>query len=333
MAGELGKYERPGRHVAPGGYPAPGSHPAAGGYPAPSGYPAREGYPGQGFHQGQGNGQAGIGADGAQSRRTRMPLIAMYHSVEPYQQDPYLVTVSPDRFDQQLDWMLARGLRGVSMRELVAAQHADGSRGRTRNLVGLTFDDGYADFVQYALPALRRRGFTATVFAIAGWLGGENSWDAEGPRKALMTAAQLRQIAGSGVEIGSHGLTHVSLPSVTDAALADETVRSRRMLQEITGQEVAGFCYPYGDVDDRAFEYVRRAGYSYACAIWGSPLTGRHALPRSYIGDTDYPLRLRAKLIRHRVKWGLPGAIARTGKTSRRPQVSPGGEPVVHHSA
>ena len=258
-----------------------------------------------------------------------MPFISMYHSIEPYQEDPYLVTVSPQRFEQQLDWLRARRLRGVSMGELLAAH----GYGAASNLVGLTFDDGYADFFEYALPALRRRGFTATVFAIAGWLGGENSWDSEGPRKALMTAGQLRQIAESGIEIGSHGLTHVSLPSVPDATLAAETIRSRQLLQELTGQEVAGFCYPYGDIDDRSFEHVRGAGYGYGCAIWASPLTGRHALPRTYIGDTDYPLRLRAKWIRHRVKWGLPGEMARTGKTSRPPHLSPEGERIVRHSA
>jgi peptidoglycan/xylan/chitin deacetylase (PgdA/CDA1 family) len=279
------------------------------------------------------------GAAAAQVMGTsRMPLIAMYHSVEPYRQDPYLVTVSPERFEQQLDWLSARGLRGVSVSELLAAASSAGSRsGRppaeARKLVGLTFDDGYADFLHYALPALRRRGFSATLFAIAGWLGAENSWDAEGPRKALLTPEQLRRVAEAGIEIGSHGLTHVSLSSVTDAALADETVRSRRMLQELTGQEVAGFCYPYGDIDRRAFEYVRGAGYRYACAIWPSPLTGRHALPRTYVGDADYPLRMRAKWIRHRLKWGLPGAMARAGKTSPRPQGPHGNEPVVGHSA
>jgi hypothetical protein len=45
---------------------------------------------------------------------------------------------------------------------------------------------------------------------------------------------------------------------------------------------------------------VRAAGYHYGCAIWRSPLTGLHALPRTYIGDRDGPLRLLAKWHRHR---------------------------------
>ena len=80
------------------------------------------------------------------------PLVLMYHSVIPYDHDPYLVTVSPLRLDRQFTWLRRQGLRGVSMRELLAAR----DRGAAQGLVGLTFDDGYADFADYVLPALRR---------------------------------------------------------------------------------------------------------------------------------------------------------------------------------
>ena len=128
-----------------------------------------------------------------------MPLVLMYHSVEPYQADPYLVTVSPPRFGQQMHWLARRGLRGVSMRDLLAARAAGAGKG----LVGLTFDDGYADFARHALPVLRQYGFGATMFVIAGRLGGENAWDQEGPRKRLMDAPEVWALAQAGIEIGS----------------------------------------------------------------------------------------------------------------------------------
>ncbi len=105
-----------------------------------------------------------------------MPMVLMYHSVEPYQADPYLVTVSPPRFEQQMRWLARRGLRGTSVRDLLAARAAGAGKG----LVGLTFDDGYADFARHALPVLQRFGFGATVFVIAGRLGGDNAWDPRG---------------------------------------------------------------------------------------------------------------------------------------------------------
>ncbi len=243
-----------------------------------------------------------------------MPAVLMYHSVAPDPADPYRVTVHPDRFARQMAWLARRGLRGVAVRDLLAARppgpdgpagHGSRAAGATGpGLVGLTFDDGYADFAEHALPVLRRYGFGATVFAIAGRLGGENEWDPEGPRKPLLTGAQLGQLASSGVEIGSHGMRHVRLPGTTEADLRSETAVSRRVLREITGQDVPGFCYPYGDLDARVERSVREAGYGYACAIWPSDLTGRHALPRTYVGNEDGPLRLWAKTVRHRLKFG-----------------------------
>jgi len=231
-----------------------------------------------------------------------MPMVLMYHSVQPYTEDPYLVTVGPPRFEQQMRWLSRRGLRGVSMAELLAARAAGAGRG----LVGLTFDDGYADFAEYALPVLRRYGFTATVFVIAGRLGADNVWDPAGPRKPLLDATQVRRLAEAGVEIGSHGLMHVSLPAAHDA-LDEETSGSRRILQDITGQPAAGFCYPYGHLDAAVVSAVRAAGYGYGCAIWPSEYAGRHALPRTYIGDGDTAPRLWGKAMRHWLTWAYRG--------------------------
>ena len=225
-----------------------------------------------------------------------MPMVLMYHSVQPYTEDPYLVTVGPPRFEQQMRWLRRRGLRGVSIAELLAARAAGAGKG----LVGLTFDDGYADFAEYALPVLRRYGCTATVFVIAGRMGGDNVWDPAGPRKALLDADQVRALAEAGVEIGSHGLTHISLPTA-HGALAAETGGSRSILRDVTGQPAGGFCYPYGHLDAEVVGAVRDAGYDYGCAIWPSEYAGRHALPRTYIGDADTAPRLWVKAMRHRL--------------------------------
>jgi peptidoglycan/xylan/chitin deacetylase (PgdA/CDA1 family) len=227
----------------------------------------------------------------------RAPLVLMYHSITPYSEDPYLVTVSPDRFEQQMRWLDRQGLRGVSMATLLVARQRQCDAG----LVGLTFDDGYDDFRRHALPVLQRYGFTATAFVIAGRLGGDNGWDEQGPRKDLMTARQVREVAAAGMEIGSHGLRHVTLTSTTDLALQREQLRSREILQDVTGTDVAGFCYPYGYLDPRVVDGVRGAGYDYGCAIWASELTGRYALPRVYVGEPDGGARLRVKRLRHQL--------------------------------
>ncbi|MFE2937543.1 polysaccharide deacetylase family protein [Streptomyces sp. NPDC059255] len=220
------------------------------------------------------------------------PLWAvMYHSVADPTDDPYQVTVSPDRLERQLRWLRRRGLTGVSMAELLRAR----AEGRGAGLVGLTFDDGYADFVTTAVPLLRRYGCTATVFVLPGRPGGTNEWDRLGPRKPLLTEDGVREAAAAGMEIGSHGLLHVDLVTADDATLAAETGRSRELLRALTGTEVGGFCYPYGTVDARVVAAVRAAGYAYGCAIDPGPLTGLLALPRIHVGERDTGLKLTLK--------------------------------------
>lgn len=229
----------------------------------------------------------------ATARPRAIPLVWMYHSIAPYDEDPYEVTMTLARFEKQMRWLRRRGLRGVSMGQLLQAADA----GRARRLVGLTFDDGYQDFITNALPVLRRYGFGATAFVLAGRLGGQNEWSRPGPNKPLLTADQVREIASAGVEIGSHGLQHISLVKADDIQLTAETVRSREILQELTGKSVAGFCFPYGHLDARVVAAARDAGYDYACAVGPTSEIGRHAIPRTLVHEGDTSWRLDAKRI------------------------------------
>ncbi|MFJ9396170.1 polysaccharide deacetylase family protein [Streptomyces californicus] len=223
----------------------------------------------------------------------RQPWILTYHSVTAPGDDPYGITVSPDRLDEQLSWLRGRRLRGVGVSELLRA-----GAGR-RGLVGLTFDDGYADFLDEALPVLRRHGFRATVFVLPGRPGGVNEWDPLGPRKPLLTHEDVRRVAAAGMEVGSHGLCHQDLTALTDEELRRETRHSRELIGDLTGSLPEGFCYPYGYVDRRVADAARTAGYGYACALAPGPLLSRFALPRTHISQADRGVRLWAKDLRH----------------------------------
>ncbi|WP_371580184.1 polysaccharide deacetylase family protein [Streptomyces sp. NBC_01314] len=240
-----------------------------------------------------------VGTGRRRAARPRpLPWVAMYHSVGDCSDDPYRITVTPERLERQLAWLRRHRLRGVSLRELFAAR----ARGEGRRLVGLTFDDGYADFLAHALPALRHWNCGATLFVLPARLGSVNTWDPLGPRKPLLSADGVRRAAAAGVEIGSHGLTHIDLTRADDAMVRAEVTDSRVLLSELIEAPVDGFCYPYGSVDRRAAAAVREAGYTYACAIDPGPLTGPYALPRLHVGQNDTAWRLHLKHKLHRLR-------------------------------
>jgi peptidoglycan/xylan/chitin deacetylase (PgdA/CDA1 family) len=239
----------------------------------------------------------------AQGARLRIPPVLMYHSISPSSApDPHRVRVHPDRLDTHLRLLRRLGLRGVSLSELLAAQGCGAAAG----LVGLTFDDGYTDFLEHAVPVLARHDMTATLYVVAGLLGEVNEWD-DGCRLSLLDADGVRAVTVAGHEIGSHGLHHVPLAGAAAATLDEEISGSRRVLQDLLQADVPSFCYPWGIFDAAAAEAAAAAGYDHAC-VTGDYLPGdRFALPRFYVAPSDRAPQLLAKLARHHLRMrGVP---------------------------
>jgi peptidoglycan/xylan/chitin deacetylase (PgdA/CDA1 family) len=245
------------------------------------------------------------------------PMIFMYHGVADVDEDPNQLCVSPARFAEQMAWLARRGLRGVGIAELVDAMRV----GRQRGLVGLTFDDGYTNVLETALPVLRQHGFGATAYIISDRLGGSNEWD-DGPVWQLMTGGQVRELAAAGIEIGSHAATHMRLAGASPAQLTAEISESRTSLGVLLGTEIRGFAFPYGSMDTASRQAVRDAGYEYACAVEASTAEiGLMALPRLYVGEQDDARRMTVKRLLYRGRIAMrsrPG-----GQTPENPP--PGG--------
>jgi peptidoglycan/xylan/chitin deacetylase (PgdA/CDA1 family) len=197
-------------------------------------------------------------------RKPGTPVL-MYHDVAPHRPGSRLNRwrVLPQDFRRQLDHLERRGYRGVALRDLLDRPDAPERR------AVLTFDDGYASILTRALPLLRSRGFAATVFVVSSRLGGVNDWDGETPGDPLLTLDGVRALGEAGIEIGSHGATHLTLTGLSGAALAAEVAGSKAALEAVTGVPVVSFCYPYGDFDDRVVEAVRAAGFRAATVIRG----------------------------------------------------------------
>ena len=260
-----------------------------------------------------GNARAARWLHDGQLKLRETPMIFMYHGIADVDEDPNQLCVSPDRFAGQMAWLARRGLRGVGIAELVDAMYA----GRQRGLVGLTFDDGYTNVLETALPVLRRHGFGATAYIISNRLGGTNEWD-EGPVWQLMNGDQVRELAAAGIEIGSHAATHMRLAGASPAQLTAEISDSRTSLAALLGTEIRGFAYPYGSMDAAARRAVRDAGYEYACAVEATTAEiGLMALPRLYVGEQDDTTRMAVKKLLYR------GRIALRSRSGGQPPETP----------
>ena len=123
------------------------------------------------------------------------------------------------------------------------------------------------------------------------------------PGDLMMTAAQVRELAGSGMEVGAHTMTHPILRSIAVAEARREIDDSRHHLQSITGQTVDGFAYPNGrpqdDYTTRDRDLVEELGFHYALATVNGSATqhsDRFQLPRFTPWDRQ-PERWLARLM------------------------------------
>ena len=83
--------------------------------------------------------------------------------------------------------------------------------------------------------------------------------------------ALVREIAGAGHEIASHGWSHRRVSSLTADAFSDELRRSKALLEDIAGREVIGFRAPSFSIglrDGWAFDALVDAGYRYDSSIF-----------------------------------------------------------------
>ena len=202
-------------------------------------------------------------------------------------------------FRAHLRWLRRVGFRVISFAEAHAALFAGGPP--SPRAVVLTFDDGYQDFCEHALPILREQGRPATLFAVAGRLGQAADWDAQDGYlpPPLMSAATLREVAACGLEIGSHGFTHRRLTQLTDAELCREVGDSKAALEDVIGARVRYFSYPYGDHDVRVRDAVQAAGYEAAVTTAravASRANTRFEIPRKSVGFRKGPVQLLWKL-------------------------------------
>jgi glycosyltransferase involved in cell wall biosynthesis/peptidoglycan/xylan/chitin deacetylase (PgdA/CDA1 family) len=106
----------------------------------------------------------------------------------------------------------------------------------------------------------------------------------------LMSPEQIRALDPDVVAIGSHTLTHPSLPTLSEEERTREIEASAARCEALTGTRPYSFAYPYGDFEPGLAKLVAAAGFGCACRADGgfvSRTTDPFALPRIFVCDWD----------------------------------------------
>lgn len=191
----------------------------------------------------------------------RGPVVLMYHSIVPNGSKAQTTwDVTAKKFRNQLQLLKHEGWHTACVRDLV---HAESLPPRT---VVLTLDDGYADNFEYAFRMLLDHEMRATWFIVTQHVGELSSWPgSEMPVKSMLSEQQVLQMAAAGMEIAAHTRNHPRLPELSAQDVWDEVSSSKTELENILGQSVISFAYPYGDFNKDCIAAVKKAGYKVAC--------------------------------------------------------------------
>ena len=259
--------------------------------------------------------------------------ILMYHHVAheaPAEFRKY--SVSPAAFAAQMRLLRLLRYRVVGLDTCINARKA-GTRLPRRTAV-ITFDDGFADTVHFAVPVLHALGFTATFFIVAGRVGGRSDWLEEPMAQyRLIDSESIRSLHRSGFLIGAHSMTHRRLTRMPRRDCARELMESRLKLEDITGSSPAHMAYPFGDYDADVRALAAEAGYESACSVRigrSRPSDDQLALHRIPVSGADTLLDFAARLGTGRaLRESAAGAVRRalglgtdtTGASVRAPGV------------
>ncbi len=214
-------------------------------------------------------------------------LILMYHDLAagpaqvPAGHRPYVL--EPSTFCRQMNAVTA-----AQLPTLTVAQW--GSDFRPPRALVLTFDDGHISNHDVALPILLEHQCRATFFITVGCIGtGET-----------MNWTQLRALQATGMEIGSHTLTHRPPSTLDDAALRYELLESRRILEDGLGAPVTSASSPTGFFNPRMCSIARAVGYRALCfgqaglaADDGDPFALRRVAVKRAMSEAQFDALLR----------------------------------------
>jgi peptidoglycan/xylan/chitin deacetylase (PgdA/CDA1 family) len=241
-----------------------------------------------------------VGARLLRNRSSRASFLC-YHSIAPA--GPRYLTITAELFERQLALLRRRGVRSGGLGDL-AAVAAGERRGR---LAFLTFDDGFRDNYETALPILRAAGERAFVFVLPPLVddGAPLAWPevaAEQRRHPesmrSVTWPMLEEMREGGFEVGSHGLTHAHLPRLGAEALREELWESRAQIKARLGS-CDTIAYPFGEWSPEVAAAARDCGYRFAFSLptrSGQRAAPPHAIPRINVDYRDDGRRFEAKL-------------------------------------
>jgi peptidoglycan/xylan/chitin deacetylase (PgdA/CDA1 family) len=164
-----------------------------------------------------------------------LSAILTYHSLD---DSGSVISTPPGQFQRQMESLAASGIPVLPLDQVW----------RCPGSLAITFDDGFRNVLDHALPALERHGFPATIFVVSDYCGRRNNWPTQSreiPNLPLMSWAELAGLPAL-ISVGAHTATHPNLTLLPAGECEREMSECQSRIEQSLGQPVRWLAYPYG---------------------------------------------------------------------------------------
>ncbi len=220
-------------------------------------------------------------------RSSKLPRIVMLHQVTPHAKASGM-NMPPEKFEQLLKYLVKRNSTFCFVSEL------DEYQGQ-KNIVALSFDDGFLDNYQYAYPLLKKYNAKATIFLAT---------KIEGIEK--LNIEQIQEMSNSGmIEFGAHTQHHVNLLKLSDDVAYAEMKASKQDVEALVGKCLS-FAYPFGRFNEKHQQMAKDIGFKNAVStrkkIEAYTESNQFNIPRVSAHGAMNALQMRIALAKGRYK-------------------------------
>jgi peptidoglycan/xylan/chitin deacetylase (PgdA/CDA1 family) len=218
---------------------------------------------------------------------SKLPILMYHHVSESFQGiSAGNMLISPGTFEKQMFFLHQKGYRCLSLLEVV--HNWLERKPQPKHSFVLTFDDGWADNYENALPILKKFGFSSTVFVVVKQV--------EDGNKHYLSWQEMRELAENDFTFGSHTLTHPMLSKLDSVTIRHELQESKRIIEDRLGLPVHLLAYPWGDANEHIQDVACVAGYLAACGVGVGP-SGLFNLWRVPVNEHDNELTFHWKAL------------------------------------
>ncbi|MCA9140876.1 MAG: polysaccharide deacetylase family protein [Planctomycetales bacterium] len=197
--------------------------------------------------------------------------VLFYHRVA--DSHPNEWTISNREFQRQMLW-LKRNVDLVSLEEIQSRMRS----GRNdRIAAAITFDDGYAENADRAIPFLLENEIPTTYFVALDFVMHKRCFPHDvdrGVPLAANTPKQIRAMADAGVEIGAHTRSHCDVGAIADVTtMIDEIDTTTDELETLINRPIRYFAFPFGlkhNLSAAAAHLINRRGMLGVCSAFGA---------------------------------------------------------------